>query len=167
LAQLNIYLPLRVIKTDCPECGIAAKPQMATDVSARKEGSVTLYTADTAEGLLHDSRNAIEPIVELSSLAAINKQSVFNGNIWPKRHITMHGNRFPNTLYDAVLFAVSLANHAPHTRLPTKSPRKSPRAMCAQNGSHQKKSRRTHSGRAPSGRHSLFTLKRATSWRLA
>jgi hypothetical protein len=91
---------------------------MATDVSARKEDSVTLYTADSAEGLLHDSQNAIEPTIELLCLAAINKQSVFNGNIWPKKHVTMHGNRFPNTLHDAVLFTVSLANHAPYTRLP-------------------------------------------------
>jgi len=78
-----------------------------------------LYMADTAEGLQHDSQNSIEPIVEFLSLAAIDRLSVFNGNIWPNKHVTIHDNRFPNTLYEAIIFAVSLANHAPYKRLPS------------------------------------------------
>lgn len=65
------------------------------------------------------SQNSIEPIVEFLSLAAIDRLSVFNGNIWPKKHVTIHDNRFPNTLYEAIIFAVSLANHAPYKRLPS------------------------------------------------
>lgn len=83
-----------------------------------KKGSVILYTADTAEGLLRSSQTVIEPIIEFLSLAAIDKSSVFYGNTWPKKHVSTHGKMFPNTSYDAVVFAVSLANHAPYIKLP-------------------------------------------------
>ena len=113
-----MYKGIFVLRDEGIHIVVEVQPHMAADDSARKEGSVKLDTADTAEEFLRDSQTVIEPIIELLSLSAISTSSVFKGNSWPTKHVTTHDNKFPNTTYDAVLFAVSLANHAPYTRLP-------------------------------------------------